>query len=235
MISPPAPHAHPDIPSRIWRPTLETLPRKMRIASVVAGALVLGSLILTTLIAAHLGTHTLVYPPPTIQITLANAGAAIHPSDTVRFSVTAIAGRQLTYKWGFGDGASATGAQVSHAYATYGYFVVSVSAVDPTGQHTSSQTTVTVVPPAPQAKIAVSHDRAYNYIVTVNASASTGTDLHYFWDFGDGASSTSGLDQKVTHYYLHPGTYGVTLTVVDVAGQRDTTIVQVTVSAVSYH
>ncbi len=235
MVSPPAP---PHAPAQTWREApaaLDALPRKLRLASVVSGSVVLASVILTTLIAAHLGAHTLIYPPPAIQLSLANAGTAIHPADTVTFDVTVSAGRQLTYRWDLGDGARATGARVAHAYATYGYYVVTCAAVDPTGQRTSAQVTVTVVPPAPQAKFSVTHDRAYSYIVTVDASASTGADLHYYWDFGDGVSSGSGLDQQATHYYQHPGIYGLTLTVVDVAGQSDRMTVQVAVSAADFH
>jgi hypothetical protein len=224
-----------------WDASLYELPRKLHRASVVAGVLILASMIATTLIAAHLAAHTLIYPQPVIQVSLANPanpGAANHPGDTLTFDVRATAGRQLTYTWEFGDGSGSTGVKgtrVAHAYGTYGYYAVTCEAVDLTGQRGGAQLTVTIVPPSPQAKVAVKHDRAYDYMVTVDGSGSTGVDLHYYWDFGDGASIGSGLDQQATHYYQHPGVFGLTLTVVDVAGQSSVAAVQVTVSATAFH
>jgi hypothetical protein len=225
------------LPER-WDASLDELPRALQRASVVVGVLILASMIVTTLIAAHLGAHTLIYPQPVIQVSLANPGAAIHPGDTLTFSVRASAGRQLTYTWEFGDGSSAKavkGTRVAHAYETFGYYAVTCEAVDLTGQRGGAQLTVTVVPPSPQAKVSVKHDLAYDYMVTVDGSGSTGVDLRYYWDFGDGASISSGLDQQATHYYQHPGVFGLTLTVVDVAGQSSMAAVQVTVSATAFH
>lgn len=250
MVSPPASPAAPartrgrarsgvkaqaETLPQLWEPSLDELPRAMQRASVVAGVVLLASVLLLTLVAVHLGAHTLVYPRPVIQVSFANASATIHAGDTLHFSAHPTAGRQLAYTWDFGDGAGAKGTQVAHAYATFGYYAVTCEAVDPMGQRGSAQVTVTVVPPAPQAKASVAHDSSYNYLVTVDGSASTGIDLHYYWDFGDGATSSSGLQPTATHYYQHPGVYGLTLTVVDVAGQSSMTTVQVTVSTTAFH
>jgi len=52
--------------------------------------------------------------------------------------------------------------------------------------------------------------------VDFNASGSydpDGTINSYFWDFGDGTNTTDLV--LVTHTYLNPGNYTVTLTVTD--------------------
>jgi hypothetical protein len=231
MISPPVSPA----PARPWRSASDMFPRNTRRASIIGGALVLASIIVATLLAAHLGTSTIGYPSPVISITLANPDGLAHMAEPTHLNAATTYGRGLTYTWNFGDGATATGAQVSHTYATYGYYTVTLNAVDPFKQTSTSQLLLTVAPTAPKAAIAVTHDRAYNYIVTLDASASKGTDLHYYWDFGDGQSDVSALRRTITHQYLHPGTYGATLTVIDVAGQRNTILVPVTVAAVKYY
>lgn len=66
--------------------------------------------------------------------------------------------------------------------------------------------------------------------VIFDASGSTvNTDIiSYEWDFGDG---TTGTGVITTHTYTNPGTYKLTLTVKDAAGNTDTNIITVTVVA----
>ncbi len=64
--------------------------------------------------------------------------------------------------------------------------------------------------------------------VTFTASATGGTQPYsYNWDFGDGFTSNG---QSVSHSYLLPGTYTVTLTVNDANGATVSTSQTVTVS-----
>lgn len=61
-----------------------------------------------------------------------------------------------------------------------------------------------------------------------SASSSAGTVGEYQWAFGDGATASG---PTVTHAYMAPGTYTVTLTVYDSLGLMETDIVQVEVTA----
>jgi len=54
----------------------------------------------------------------------------------------------LSYAWSFGDGATATGASVSHTYTTAGTFAAKVSVTDARGAVGTSTVTVTVDSPA---------------------------------------------------------------------------------------
>jgi hypothetical protein len=54
-------------------------------------------------------------------------------------------GANLTYAWSFGDGKSATGNQVTHAYATAGVFTATVTITDTGGVSTSKSITITVI------------------------------------------------------------------------------------------
>jgi PKD domain len=51
-------------------------------------------------------------------------------------------------EWDFGDGKTATGARVQHAYARRGLYTVSVTQTDASGGRTTARVTVTVVPRA---------------------------------------------------------------------------------------
>jgi hypothetical protein len=57
-------------------------------------------------------------------------------------------GDTLTYAWSFDDGASATGATVTHAFSTPGTHTATLRVTDPTGL-TSTQTATITVPAAP--------------------------------------------------------------------------------------
>jgi PKD domain len=138
-------------------------------------------------------------------------------------------GENVTYTWTFGDGATGTGAAVSHTYDSYGYYEVVVTARDAQGQQAVAKTTLNVLPPAPQAALKATQDRAYSYMLSADGTGSKGAELHYYWDFGDGHVSDSGDDRTVSHLYLAAGTYTLTLTVVDVTGQQSVATKQITV------
>jgi hypothetical protein len=135
----------------------------------------------------------------------------------------------VAYTWTFGDGATGNGAVVSHTYASYGYYEVVVTARDAQGQQAVAKTTLNVLPPAPQAVLKATQDRAYSYMLSADGTGSKGAELHFYWDFGDGHVSDSGDDRTISHFYLAAGTYMLTLTVVDVTGQQSVATKQITV------
>jgi PKD repeat protein len=67
-----------------------------------------------------------------------------------------------------------------------------------------------------------------NQTVLFDASTSSGAIVEYQWNFGDGATATGRL---AAHAYGTPGTYVVTLTLVDPFGRMATTAQSITVSA----
>lgn len=68
-----------------------------------------------------------------------------------------------------------------------------------------------------------------NETVTFDASNSTGTIVTYKWDFGDGFAETPS--PIITWAYMGPGTYNVTLKVIDDKGLWDTASKNITVYA----
>lgn len=67
-------------------------------------------------------------------------------------------------------------------------------------------------------------------LVTFN-NQSTGTNLAFTWDFGDGSEMNTDSNDSVTHTFSTPGDYSVTLTATNSAGSDSKTVV-VTVKSV---
>lgn len=125
-------------------------------------------------------------------------------------------GDRLTYQWDFGDGATATGASVTHAFETSGMHTVTLVANDGRASSAPATTTATIINRAPQANIYYSTSATDKYKpIDFDGSYSTDPDgdaLTYHWDFGDGITATG---QKVSHAWQQSGRYDVTLTVSD--------------------
>src|SRR5262249_58204308 len=91
---------------------------------------------------------------------------------------------------------------VSHTYASYGYYEVVVTARDAQGRQASAKTTLNVLPPAPQAVIKATQDRAYSYMLSADGTGSKGAGLRYYWGFGDGRGSERGGRPPGSPLYL---------------------------------
>lgn len=132
--------------------------------------------------------------------------------------------------WAFGDGATGSGDQVSHVYASAGTYTVTMTVTDNDGASTATSSPVVIAPAAPVAAF----DAAVvptSGMLTVDASPTTDADSplgSYSWTFGDG---TTGTGLVAGHTYATSGAYTVTLKVVDADGLVGTTQRQVAVNA----
>lgn len=146
-----------------------------------------------------------------------------------------------TFNWNFGDGVTASGFLVSHAFTNAGSYNVVLSVLDDTGQKGTISQTVTVAAggggSGGGATVAafVSSPTApvVGQVVFFNASGSTAapgrTLSQYAWDFGDGTSFTDTA-ATTSHTYTTAGTQTVQLTVTDSSGQTATFRGSVTVA-----
>lgn len=131
----------------------------------------------------------------------------------------------MTYHWDFGDGTTAEGAEVSHAFAKGGSYNVTLSVDDGAGTQCSRDAIRQVVrvntnPVADAGKDVTVYTRSENekYLAHFDGSKSYDADrdnLSYNWSFGDGQSA-EGV--KVTHEYEQAGHYTAKLTVNDNSG-----------------
>jgi PKD repeat protein len=177
-------------------------------------------------------TETVIVDQPTAAFT-ASPNPAI-PGAAVAFDATSssdAAGTIAAYSWSFGDGASASGATTSHTYAAPGSYPVTLTVTNNHGQTAATSTVVTVNAP-PTAAFAIAPNPALaGAAVSFDATSSThpsGLTAGYTWAFGDGGTASGPV---VSHTYTAPGTYGVTLVVIDSDGQSATTIGHVTVTS----
>ena len=125
----------------------------------------------------------------------------------------------LTYSWLFGDGGQSTLSDPLHTYAAPGDY--SVQLIVSAGAGCSDTLTKTVhVITAPQAAIVASAVAGCGPLSVDLASASTDPGMDYFWDFGNGSTSTSALPGNV--WYAAPvamdTVYTVSLTVSNTCG-----------------
>ncbi len=133
-------------------------------------------------------------------------------------------GTIVSYNWDFGDGAIGTGPTPTNTYTEAGAFDVTLTVTDDAGETDSVSTTVTIVAAANQPPVA-DPGGPYNGTVDVavqfDGSASSDPDgaiASYSWDFGDGTTGTGATPTKA---YAEAGTFDVTLTVTDDAGETN--------------
>jgi len=134
------------------------------------------------------------------------------------------------YTWDFGDGSPLqSGNSVSHQYTQPGDYTLTLYA-DGTdgciGSDTAATTIVVIAPPPVDAAFAVTQTDECVLMRIEGTNLSTGDDVTYLWNFGDGTSSTLTDAQ---HAYTQPGTYIISLTVEDlICGTTDVATSQVT-------
>ncbi len=135
-------------------------------------------------------------------------------------------GEITQYDWQFGDGTIGKGVTVSHLFANPGVYTITLTVTDDKGAHTSATQQVMVFRPLrrPVAKIRASLlQRWPTWTVRFDGTGSYDPDggsiISYQWDIA-GMGFTTPI---VTIDFWAPGTYPVSLTVVDDDGQSSTT------------
>lgn len=111
-------------------------------------------------VEAHSGYDLLALLPDQVEIAVESATrpptAAVNgPYSAMRHESIAMSaagssdpdGDALTHAWSFGDGATATGRDVTHVYTQAGTFTVTVTVTDPRGLISSATTTATIISP----------------------------------------------------------------------------------------
>jgi PKD repeat protein len=137
---------------------------------------------------------------------------------TVVFANTTTA-PSLSFNWDFGDGNSANLSNPQHTYTLPGTYTVTLSGFDAQGCGGSSSVSM-VVNPQPVSAFSYQLDDSCGVPATATfGNLSTGNPIAYFWDFGDGGSST--LTDPV-HSYQSPGIYTVQLISETAFGCQDT-------------
>ena len=163
--------------------------------------------------------------PPANTVPVADAGgpyAGVAGETPIQFDGSGSMdadGDSLSYRWDFGDGATATGMTPMHTYLKAGTFTVSLVVND--GQDDSAAATATADISAPPVNLSPTADPGGPYsgepgqALAFDGTASSdpnGDALTYLWEFGDGATASGATP---SHSYSADGTYTATLTVSD--------------------
>lgn len=149
----------------------------------------------------------------------ANADKRIAANQTVLFDgggSTDPDGEIIAYRWEFGDNASASGAQVKHAYAEPGVYTARLTVTDDSGTASAVQyDEAQVIVNFPPLAVAGEDQHLQRSVVAFDAGASSDEDgeiIAYRWRFGDGHE---GEGVAPSHVYANPGEYPVDLAVED--------------------
>ena len=121
--------------------------------------------------------------------------------------------------WDFGDGSSSSLESPSHVYTVPGIYTVNATATDSFGA-ISTGTVVVYVGRAPTPRFVTSDVVGFVGVPlafdAIYSSDPENAILSYQWNFGDG--SPIGVGQSISRVYAAPGSYAVTLTVIDGEG-----------------
>ena len=125
----------------------------------------------------------------------------------------------LSYEWAFGDGYTSTIEHPTHAYASPGVFTVALTATNPAGSDSVSDTvtvysipTVTFISSSPDW---LGEDTQFTATLTTLPPGDSSIALE--WDFGDG--TTQPGSEHISHGYAASGSYTIALTATNLAGQ----------------
>jgi len=117
-----------------------------------------------------------------------------------------------TYSWDFGDGKTGKGIDPYHEYAKAGTYTVCVTITDKTGKcKIKVCKTITVGNPCGiigGMTWKKTNDTTWKFFATSN----TGSGTTYYWNWGDGTTSTG---KDAVHVYKKSGTYEVCLKIYD--------------------
>ena len=168
---------------------------------------------------------------PPMNLMLECPGGPVIAGQSATFSAILNEGitSPLETDWDFGDDATAEGTTVTHTYTAGGVYTATFTASTEAGTD-SVDCVVSVLSPA--EIVTVTADRLFvsscDVDPAINFSVNARGDLPitYSWDFGDGNSSDM---ESPVHTFGEIGTYEVTLTVRNQAGEESRTM-QITVT-----
>ncbi len=127
------------------------------------------------------------------------------------------------WSWDFGDGATSTLQNPSHAYNYAGTYSVALTIFGPTGFNTVVQNDVIFVTPGPSlADLSFTPAKGIAPLSVQFTDLSLGGVTTWSWSFGDGGSSTL---QNPMQTYVSPGTYSAVLEVNGPAGLSTKTLI----------
>ena len=175
-----------------------------------------------TIDAGHLTPLFPTNNPPTASFTYYPSAPMVY--SPVQFSGSGSSdtdGWIVSYAWNFGDGSTGTGPLVSHTFLYPGSYSITLRVTDDDGASSEATQTVTIgagnIPPTPSLTISPASVFLGGWVKFdgTGSSDADGTIVSYLWDPGDGSAPVQSTVPYRFYRYANPGTYTVTLTVID--------------------
>lgn len=136
---------------------------------------------------------------------------------SVQFTCTST-GQPTSWEWNFGDNVTSNERDPVHTYNTPGNYNVSLTAINDAGNNTIIKNDwITVSYPAPTADFTADKLECLVPLSVDFTDLSTGNITSWYWEFGDGNTST---EQNPTNVYITPGIYTVKETVTGPGGNN---------------
>ena len=155
-----------------------------------------------------------VFASPDVNFTVS---PTVRPFENPQFNLVNNTAGNWSYAWDFGDGTySAQKDPGTKLYGEWGTFIIWLKASDAECID-SMQQSIEVIPPKPVALFDGGGEGCVP--VTIQFRDRSIYPVSYFWEFGDGLTST---DPNPLHTYFSPGIYTVRLTVEGPGGDLDT-------------
>jgi PKD repeat protein len=127
----------------------------------------------------------------------------------------------VSWFWEFGDGGTSTLQNPVHTYDSMDYYTVILTVINSNGCQDTSIRTIHVTPGPIAAFTPTQGCSMVPIQFTDQSVANAGTLNQWYWDFGDGGTSTL---QNPVHTYSLPGIYPVTLIIWSTTGCSDTLV-----------
>lgn len=138
-------------------------------------------------------------------------------------SVTTSSSTPVSWVWDFGDGSPLSFDQhPTHSYDSTGFFDVTLTVTDDQGCSDVLVKQNYILLPVPIADFTVDDSSTCIGNNISISDSSQGTDLLYFWDFGDGVGTDTVPNPSYT--YADTGFYDITLIIENDIGCRDTLV-----------
>lgn len=141
--------------------------------------------------------------------------------DSIWF-IPASQGAQYVYNWDFGDGSNGTGMYASHQYSADGTYPVVLILTDTVSGCSDSYTGLVTIDCGSSCNIYGAYAwnvDSINCNVQFISTAYNGTPPYtYFWDFGDGGTSTTAHPAHQFPLNTNPGWWWTCLTITDANG-----------------
>ena len=140
-------------------------------------------------------------------------------------------GNITNWSWSFGDNSFSTSQNNSHAYASAGNFLVTLTVTSNNGCSTAATSNATAYP-LPVADFSFSPNPIAQITDEIQFKNYSSGATQWFWNFGDGNSSAV---QSPSHLYADTGNFIITLITISPFGCRDTTLQNLRVEQYAFY